>query len=43
MDGDLAKSETANKRTNKRNNVPEVEYGLTGGPDLDLWPACSIL
>ena len=23
-------------------NVPEVEYGLSGQPDLDLWPACSI-
>ena len=42
MDGDLAKSETA-PLTNKRNNVSEAEYGLTGRPDLDLCPACSIL
>ena len=24
------------------NTVPEVEYNLTGLPDLDMWPACSI-
>ena len=26
----------------QKNNVLEVEYGFTGRPDLDLWPAFSI-
>ena len=23
--------------------IPEVEYGLTGQPDLHFWPVCCIL